>query len=135
MTWGAPSIGDFVWCLFPQLPNCNPGPKPRPALIIGVEERDDGIFVRVVYGTSKNVTKLKIGEVAITKANHSSAYALAGLAYDTKFDFKVIIDVPWTDEYFKVPGKKFHGHTPKLGTLHVSVFHAFQIAHRSAEKR
>ena len=135
MTWGAPSIGDFVWCLFPELPNCNPGPKPRPALVIGVEEREDGIFVRIVYGTSKNVTKLKISEVAITKANHFAAYDLAGLAYDTKFDFKVMMDVPWTDEYFKVPIKKSYGHTPKIGTLHVSVFQAFQIAHHAAEKR
>jgi len=91
--------------------------------------------VRVIYGTSKNVTKLKTGEVAIIQAKHSEAYALAGLAYDTKFDFKVTIDLPWTEEYFKVPTRKLYGHTPKLGTLHVSVFHAFQVAHRAAENR
>jgi len=135
MTWGVPSIGDFVWCLFPELPNSDPGPKPRPALLIGVEEREDGIVVRFIYGTSKNVTKLKTGEVAIIQAKHSEAYALAGLAYDTKFDFKVTIDLPWTEEYFKVPTRKLYGHTPKLGTLHVSVFHAFQVAHRAAENR
>lgn len=135
MTWGVPSIGDFVWCLFPELPNNEPGPKPRPGLIIRIEEREDGIVVRVVYGTSKNVTKLKIGEVAITEKNHPAAYALAGLAYDTKFDFKVMIDLPWTEEYFKVPSKKLHGHIPKLGTLHVSIFYAFQVAHQAAVNR
>ena len=135
MTWDVPSIGDFVWCLFPELPNCDPGPKPRPALLVGVEEREDGSFVRVVYGTSKNVTKLKMDEVAITQINHPVAYALAGLAYDTKFDSKVMIDLPWTEEYFKVPAKKLHGNTPKLGTLHVSVFHAFQVAYRAAANR
>jgi len=121
--------------MFPELPNCDPEPKPRPALIVGVEEREDGNFVRLVYGTSKNVTKLKMGEVAITQINHPVAYALAGLAYDTKFDFKVMIDLPWTEEYFKVPAKKSYGHNPKLGTLHVSVFNAFQVTHRAAENR
>jgi hypothetical protein len=46
--------------------------------------------------------RLKIGEVTITQAKNPAAFKLAGLAYDTKFDFKVIVDLPWSDRYFKV---------------------------------
>ena len=91
--WKLPSPGDIVWCLFPKLPNVDAGPKPRPALVTAVECRADGQVISVVYGTSQNVTRLKTGEFAITKASHSAAYALAGLANDTKFDFKVVVDL------------------------------------------
>lgn len=129
--WQLPAPGDIVWCLFPQLPNIEPGPKPRPAIVVSVEQREDGDVVGVVYGTSQNVTRLKSGEVAITKTRHSAAYALAGLAYDTKFDFKHIIALPWSDRYFKVPLRNRHGNTPKMGTLHATVLHAVEAAYRA----
>jgi len=88
-----------------------------------------------VYGTSQNLVRLKTGEVAITRAKHPAAYALAGFAYDTKFDFKVILDLPWSDRYFKVPVRNPHGNTPKLGTLHATVLHAVEVAYRAAASR
>ena len=133
--WKLPAPGDIVWCLFPEVPGIEPGPKPRPALVISVERRDDGDLVGVVYGTSQNVTRLKTGEVAISQANYPAAYALAGLAYDTKFDFKVIVELPWSDRYFKVPVRYPHGNTPKLGTLHATVLHAVEVAYRAAMSR
>ncbi|MFY8041757.1 MAG: hypothetical protein ACOVOD_02415 [Rhodoferax sp.] len=133
--WKLPAPGDLVWCLFPEIPDTAPGPKPRPALVMGVERREDGDVVSVVYGTSKNVTRLKTGEVAITQAKHPAAFALAGLAYDTKFDFKVIVHLPWTDRYFKVPVRNQHGNTPKLGTLHATILRAVEAAYRAAESR
>ena len=133
--WKLPAPGDIVWCLFPEVPGIEPGPKPRPALVTGVECREDGGLVSVVYGTSQNLTRLKTGEVAITKASHPAAYALAGLAYDTKFDFKVIVELPWSDRYFKVPARSPHGKTPKLGTLHATVMHAVEAAYRAAMSR
>ncbi|MBC7625099.1 MAG: type II toxin-antitoxin system PemK/MazF family toxin [Aeromicrobium sp.] len=129
--WQLPAPGDIVWCLFPQLPNIEPGPKPRPAIVVSVEQREDGDVVSVVYGTSQNVTRLKSGEVAITQSRHSAAYALAGLAYDTKFDFKHIIELAWSDRYFKVPLRNRHGNTPKMGTLHATVLHAVEAAYRA----
>lgn len=75
----------------------------------------------MVYGTSQHLTRLKTGDVAITKAKYPAAFALAGLAYDTKFDFKVIVDLPWSDRYFKVPVRNPHVNTPKMGTLHATV--------------
>src|SRR5213594_4256768 len=59
--WPSPTVGDIVWCHFPELPTLEPGPKPRPALVLSVETREDGIAVTVAYGTSKKVTSLKAG--------------------------------------------------------------------------
>lgn len=134
-SWPLPSVGDIVWSMFPELPNCAPGPKPRPALVISVERREEGDVVRIAYGTSQNVTRLKAGEFAIIQATQSAAYAVAGLAYDTKFDLKVIVDVAWSERYFKVPLRNPHGNTPKIGTLHASVMHAVQAAYRAAVSR
>ncbi len=134
-TWQLPAPGDIVWCLFPEVPDVEPGPKPRPALVMSIERREDGDLVSVVYGTSQHLTRLKTGEVAITQAKHAAAYALAGLAYDTKFDFKVVVDLPWSDRYFKVPVRNPHGNTPKIGTLHATIVRAFHAAHCAAEAR
>lgn len=134
-SWSLPAPGDIVWCLFPELPDVQPGPKPRPALVVAVESREDADVVSVVYGTSKNVTRLKVGEVVISKARHPAAYALAGLAYDTKFDFKVVVDLAWSDRYFKVLPKNRHTNNPKIGTLHATVLHAVEAAYRAAQAR
>ncbi len=133
--WSAPAPGDIVWCLFPELPDSNPGPKPRPALVLSVEHLEDGCIVRVAYGTSQKLDRLKTGEVAIKQAQHPAAYALAGLSYDTKFDFKAIVEVPWTDRYFKAPPKSRYGNNPKLGTLHATVLRAVESAYRAAMMR
>jgi len=133
--WPLPALGDIVWCLFPEIPNNDPGPKPRPAIVLRVERRADGDQVSVVYGTSQNVRRLKTGEVAISQTKNSAAYVLAGLAYDTKFDFKVIVDLPWSDRYFKVPTRNPHGNSPKLGTLHATILHAVEAAYRATLTR
>ena len=49
--WPLPAAGDVVWCRFPHLPGRSPGPKPRPALVLEVTEREDGAEVKVVYQT------------------------------------------------------------------------------------
>jgi mRNA-degrading endonuclease toxin of MazEF toxin-antitoxin module len=133
--WASPAPGDIVWCMFPEVPDSAPGPKPRPALVVGIESREDGGVVRVAYGTSQHVTRLKTGEVAITQQKHPAAYALAGLAYDTKFDLKVIVELPWSDRYFKAPLRNRHGNTPKIGTLHVTMLRAVEAAYRAAVSR
>lgn len=130
--WKLPAPGDIVWCSFPEVPETEPGPKPRPALVMSVESRVDGDLVGVVYGTSKPLSRLKSGEVSITKALNPAAYELAGLAYDTKFDFNVIVELSWSDRYFKVPPGRPHGNSPKLGTLHVTVARAFALAYQSS---
>ena len=79
-----------------------------------MERREDGDVVQVAYGTSQKVNRLKT-EVAITQSQHPAAYALAGLAYDTKFDFKVIVTLPWSDRYLKRPSKAATATTQSLG--------------------
>ncbi len=91
--------------------------------------------MQVAYGTSQKLDRLRAGEMAITKAQHPAAYALAGLAYDTKFDLKAVADLPWSERYFKPPPKSRHGNTPKLGTLHVTVLRAVEAAYRAANTR
>ena len=130
--WALPAPGDIVWCCFPHLPGLEPGPKPRPAMVLAVERREDGDLVRVVYGTSKHLLRLRAGEVAITQAQHPAAYALAGLAHDTKFNFNAMIDLPWSDRYFKAPPLKPHGNHPLLGSLHATMLHAVEAAYRAA---
>jgi hypothetical protein len=45
--WPTPSPGETVWCHFMFLPETEPGPQPRPALVVGVREQEDGVAVKV----------------------------------------------------------------------------------------
>lgn len=131
--WTPPAPGDIVWCRFPDLPRRSPGPKPRPALVCEVTERDDGIAVTVAYGTSQRVSQLHRGEFAITRQGHPAAYGSADLSFDTKFDFKQLVTLPWNDDFFAVPPQAPHGQHPKLGSLHASMMRAAQAAFRAAQ--
>ena len=118
--WPEPAAGEIVWCHFPD--NIHPQPKPRPALIISVKDDDEGhIFVSVAYGTSQKTDRLFSGEFRIGKSEHPAAYASAGLSYDTKFDLRSVLELPFNDAYFSVPPHAPHGQTPQLGTLHPSM--------------
>lgn len=133
--WPQPEAGDVVWCHFPELPDTAPGPKPRPALVISVLVRADGTSVKVLYGTSQGVQNLRAGEFAISKALNPSAYALAGLSFDPKFNFKAVVELPWSEVFFKVPPRAVHGQSPKLGTLHPSLMRAAKAAHDAVAGR
>ena len=122
--WPLPAPGDIVWCRFPELPTRSPGPKPRPALVLEVIERDDGAEILVVYGTSQRVSRMSAGEFAITRLGHVAAYKAAGLSHDTKFDFKQAVRLPWSDAFFAVPPGAPNGQKPLLGTLHISMVKA-----------
>ena len=53
-------------------------------------------------------------------------YRAAGLSYETQFDLKQALDLPYTTEWFSVPPAAPHGQTPKLGTLHPSLVRTVQ---------
>jgi hypothetical protein len=129
--WEQPQPGDIVWCRLPQRPRDLPGPKPRPALVVAVTEHEDGISVKVVYGTSQKTDRLVAGEFAIRKAENKTAYEMAGLSYDTKFDLHNIVELPWNDSFFTVPPNPCHGQTPKLGSLHIGMTKALKAAARA----
>lgn len=133
--WALPAPGDIVWCRFPEPPKQSPGPKPRPALVLEVIEREDGIEIAVVYGTSQRVDKLSAGEFAITRLGHAAAYKAAGLSHDTKFDFKQTARLPWSDEFFSVPPGAPNGQRPQMGTLHASMIRAAAAAHAAENQR
>ncbi|WP_235442780.1 hypothetical protein [Caballeronia mineralivorans] len=128
--WGEPIAGEIVWCHFPD--NINPRPKPRPALVLAVFDDDAPHFtIRVACGTSQRTTTLHRGEFCILRASNLAAYAAAGLSYDTKFDLRQAVDLPYTTEWFSVPPAAPHGQNPKLGILHPSLVRAVQAAFRA----
>jgi hypothetical protein len=129
--WGEPTAGEIVWCHFPD--RITPRPIPRPALILAVFDDDAPRFaVRAAYGTSKKTNALRAGEFSILRDRNPAAYEAAGLSYDTKFDLKQTLDLPYTTEWFSVPPTAPHGQSPKLGTLHPSLVRAVQAAFRAA---
>jgi hypothetical protein len=130
--WPEPVAGDIVWCHFPD--HIHPKPKPRPALILATQEDDEGqIFVTVAYGTRQKTNRLYGGEFRITKTDHPAAYASAGLSYDTKFDLKSALELPFNDDWFSVPPHAPHGQIPKLGTLHPSMVRIAAAAYTQSQ--
>ncbi|MDR2239347.1 MAG: type II toxin-antitoxin system PemK/MazF family toxin [Zoogloeaceae bacterium] len=130
-----PSPGDIVWCRFPQRPRDAPGPKPRPALVIAVTEYEDGQTVKVAYGTSQKLDRLNAGEFAIRKAENKTAWEVAGLSWDTKFDLANLVELPWNDTFFAVPPHPAHGQTPKLGSLHIGMHKALKAAAQAVKRQ
>ena len=133
--WPAPEPGDIVWCRFPERPRDKPGPKPRPALVLEVTQRTDGIEVKVAYGTSQKLERLQAGEFAIRKLDTAAAYALAGLSFDTKFDLVKTLSLPWDDAFFAVPPDPRYGQIPKLGSLHSGMVKIVEAALRATRSR
>ena len=131
--WAEPTAGDIVWCHFPD--EIHPKPKPRPALILTVFDDAPHFEVRVVYGTSQRTTTLYRGEFAILRDRNPTAYEAAGLSYNTKFDLKQTLDLPYSTDWFSVPPAAPHGQTPKLGTLHPSLMRALEAAYRAANSK
>ena len=117
--WPLPEPGDIVWCHFPTRPRDLPGPKPRPALGMAVAEHEDGVLVTVAYGTSQKLDQLMAGEFAIRKAESLIAFKLSGLSFDTKFNLRRQVDLPWGSEFFgTTPCQNL---SPRLGCLHPSL--------------
>ena len=130
--WSPPDPGDIVWCRFPEDVIAAPGPKPRPALVLAVEHYDEGWGVSAGYGTSQKLNRLLTGEFAIRRLENPSAYALAGLSVDTKFNLGRTLELPWNGRYFSAPLNPRFGQTPKLGSLHIALTRTVEAAVRAA---
>ena len=132
--WPEPTAGEIVWCHVPD--NIHPQPKARPGLVTSTKEDDDGrLFVSVAYGTSQKTDQFYSGEFRITKAEHTAAYASAGLSYDTKFYLSKVLELPFNDAYFSVPPHAPHGQIPKMGTLHPSMVRIAATAFAATGKK
>jgi len=92
------------------------------------------IFVDVAYGISQKTDRLYSGEFRISKADHPATYASAGLSYDTKFNLRNVLELPFNDAYFSVPPHAPYGQIPKLGTLHPSMVRIAATAFAAANK-
>ena len=130
----APEPGDIVYCRFPERGIPGPGPKPRPALVIAVGEIGGETHVEVAFGTSQRVDRLHSGEFRISPQD-GEAYPLSGLSYPTKFDLGNRRELPYNDEWFRVPPQPMHGQTPKLGVLHPSLMRAARAAFSAGTRR
>jgi hypothetical protein len=128
--WAEPTAGEIVWCHFPD--NVTPRPKPRPALVFDDDAPE--FTVRVAYGTSQRTTTLHRGEFSILRDRNPVAFQAAGLSYDTKFDLRQAVDLPYTTDWFSVPPAAPHGQNPRLGTLHPSLVRAVEAAFRAAKQ-
>jgi hypothetical protein len=103
--------------------------------VLEVVEREDGVEIAVVYGTSQRAGRLSAGEFAITRPGHAAAYRAAGLSYGTTFDFKQTASLPRTGEFFAVPPGAPNGQKPLMGTLHASMIRAAAAAHAAERQR
>ena len=126
-----PEPGDIVYCRFPRKGIPGPAPKPRPALVLAVGEIEGNPHVEVAYGTSQRTDRLHSGEFLIAPAD-GDAYALSGLSYPTKFDLRSRKELPYDEDWFRVPPHAPHGQTPKLGVLHPALMHRAKAAFDAA---
>lgn len=130
--WRLPEAGQIVWCHFPQSKQLQPGPKPRPALILSVFDDDNPLFrVLVAYGTSQKTDKLFPGEIRIGPED-GEAYQLAGLSFATKFNLGATVELPYDSVWFAVPPTAPFGPTPKLGVLHPALHRKAAAAWKAA---
>lgn len=132
--FAAPRAGDIVWCRFPQDRLPEPGPKPRPALVLRVGEDQGHPVVEVAYGTSQKVDSLYAGEFAIAPSDQA-AYEAAGLSYAAKFNLVETFELDFNDTWFSVAPGAPCGQSPKLGVLHPSLMRRVEAAARAAKKR
>lgn len=127
-----PRPGDIVWCKFPQHASLQPGPKPRPALLLKVGERAAAVWVQVACGTSQKLDRLFPGEFVIAPTD-GDAYAISGLSYPTKFNLASAFELPFNEDWFGVPPGAPHGQVPKLGVLHPSLMRRARAAMKAAK--
>ena len=114
--WPQPDVGDIVWCRFPEQILGNPGPKPRPSLVVKVGDRKPHMYVQVIYGTSKKTDKIYPSEFLI-KEDDKHAYQKSGLRHPTKFNFNTLIELPYNNKWFEIPSAASYGKCPKMGIL------------------
>lgn len=131
--WPEPQAGVIVWCRFPDTPAFQPGPKPRPALVLTVFDDEAPQFrVLIAYGTSQKVDRLYAGEFQVTPQD-GAAFRLAGLSFPTKFNLSTAVELPYNMRWFDVPPTAPCGQTPQLGVLHPNLLRRATAAWQAAQ--
>ncbi len=135
MAWfPPPEPGDIVYCRFPLKGIPGPAPKPRPALVLQVGEVNGDPCVAVAYGTSQKIDRPHSGEFLISPAD-GDAFALSGLSFATKFDLRSVKELPYSEEWFRVPPHAPYGQTPRLGVLHPGLMRRAKAAFNAARRK
>ena len=116
-----PEALDIVWCRFPELHGSDgpvPGAKPRPALILDIDDRSTPLAVRVAFGTSKRTDELFSGEFQISPSD-GEVFRASGCDGDTKFDLRRAVWLPLDDTWFTAkPNSK--SKPPIIGRIDLS---------------
>jgi hypothetical protein len=107
-------------------------PEPTALILKVFDDEAPQFHVNVAYGTSQRTTTLYRGEFSILRERNPTAYQTSGLSYDTKFNLKQAIDLPYNTDWFSVPPAAPQGQIPNLGALHASLVPAVQAAYRAA---
>lgn len=107
----APGALDIVWCHFPivEQPD-HPGPKPRPALVRRVFNKEGRVYLEVCYGTS-NLSKYSNRDLYVANLNDMIE---AGLYQATVFHLDRTVTLPWSKEWFTT---QKDGRGPIVGSL------------------
>lgn len=95
--------------------------------MLAVGEIESEPYVEVSYGTSQHTDRLHSGEFLIALAD-GEAYPLSGLSYPTKLDLRNRRELPYNEDWFRVPRHAPHGQTPKLGVLHPALMRRAKAA-------
>lgn len=101
-----PIIGNFVSCYFPYEENTSKlGPTLRPTLVVGFIDAENLALVAYCSAAKSSLTTKSQSiqdwqiEIGLSQIN--------GLTEITRVDFKKMLYIPWTDEWFAVQnGKK-----------------------------
>jgi len=111
---------DVVYCHFPEEGRLTPAPKPRPVLVLNVNDATSPQRVEVAFGTSRKTTDKLAGEFELTPRD-GRVFERAGLVEESKFHLGRRAWLPYNDRWFKprpsVPAKA----TPRLGKLDLSL--------------
>jgi hypothetical protein len=96
------------------------------------DDRAPQFSIVVAYGTSQKTDRLHSGEFVIARPD-GDAWRLSGLSYETKFNLRQTVELPFNSEWFAVsPGAPF-GQNPKCGLLHPSLLRRAQAAWNAAQ--
>lgn len=109
-----PKAGDIVQCHFPEYVG-RPGPKPRPALVLEVEEALDdpeGCVVVVAYATSQKIDRIYPEEVLIRPDDDN------GLTKLTKLDLANRHRLEFTEVWFLAAFRTDPPH-PRCGCINL----------------
>jgi len=107
---------DVVYCCFPEEGRLVPPPKPRPALVLNVNDEGVPQRVEVAYGTSQRTTNKYSGEFELGPKD-GSVFTKTGLTEETKFDLGRTVWLPYNDRWFRPLPSVPRAATPKLGKL------------------